>query len=212
MNACAVYPEDQNAKDGTTTATYTFVDSDPEPGGNEYIVAARYNGKAFTSNTAVAAVSSNRAVGSLRFGELQVAGTETQSTTYSKAFKVRQSPIVVVSAPSVKNTVGKILNLRSNNNTSFGASMEPFVKSDGTAYDVSKAESAGYLALPKDSTCYDLPNVLIGGEPLTLQCGSVSSVTTDVKHVTFEKAYPEGVVPVVIASAMRATADHATCD
>ena len=199
----AVYPEDQNARDGSTTATYTFVDSDPESGGNEYSVIARYNGKAFTSNTAVAAVSSNRAVGSLRFGELQVAGTETQSTTYAKAFKVRQSPIVVVSAPSVKNTVGKILDLRSNSNSSFSASMAPFVKSDGTPYDVSKAEMAGYLALPKDSTCYDLPNVLDGGEPLTLQCGSVSSVTTDVKHVTFEKAYPEGVVPVVIASAMR---------
>lgn len=202
----AVYPEDQNARDGSTTATYTFVDSDPESGGNEYSVIARYNGKAFTSNTAVAAVSSNRAVGSLRFGELQVAGTDAQTTTYATAFEKRKSPVVVLSAPSVKNTVGKILDLRSNSNSSFSASMEPFVKSDGTPYDVSKAEMAGYLALPKDSTCYDLPNVLDGGEPLTLQCGSVSSVTTDVKHVTFEKAYPEGVVPVVIASAMRATA------
>ncbi|MBR7052968.1 MAG: hypothetical protein IKI44_08310 [Bacteroidaceae bacterium] len=202
----AVYPEDQNARDGSTTASYAFVDNDPESGGNEYSVIARYNGKAFTSNTAVAAVSSNRAVGSLRFGELQVAGTDAQTTTYATAFEKRKSPIVVLSAPSVKNTVGKILDLRSNSNTSFSASMAPFVKSDGSPYDVSKAEMAGYLALPKDSTCYDLPNVLDGGEPLTLQCGSVSSVTTDVNHVTFEKAYPEGVVPVVIASAMRATA------
>ena len=202
----AVYPEDQNAKDGTTTATYTFTEADPETGGNTYRITARYNGKAFLSNEDVVAVSSNRAIGSLRFGELQVAGTETQTTNYAMAFKKRMSPIVVVSAPSAKNNVGKILDLRSNDNTSFGASMEPFVKSDGTPYDVSNAESAGYLALPKDSTCYDLPNVLDGGEPLTLQCGSVTSVTTDTKHVTFAKPYPEGVIPVVIASAMRLNA------
>lgn len=198
-----VYPEDQNAKDGETSATYTFVDDDPETGGNEYMVAARYNGKAFTSNSAVAAVSSNRAIGSLRFGELLLAGTETQSSTFALAFEKRKTPHVVLSVPSAKNTVGKIFNLRSTSNTSFGASMEPFVKSDGTQYDVSKAESAGYLALPKDSTCYDLPNVLDGGDPLTLQCGSISSVTTETEHITFEKAYPEGVVPVVIATAMR---------
>lgn len=199
----SVYPEDQNAKDGATLATYTFVDENPETGGNTYKINARYNTSYFISSPAVATVSNNRHIGSLRFGELQIAGTNNESTAYSQAFKARMTPITVLSAPTTKNDAGKILNLRNgSNNTTFVSAMAPFVKADGTAFDVSKAESAGYLALPKDSTCYDLPS-LSSNESLTLQCGSVSSVTTELQHVTFEKAYPEDVIPVVIATAVR---------
>ena len=195
-----VYPADQNAKDGTTSELYSFIDNNAPAGGNSYRVVVRYSSSSFISNEATVGVASNRSIGSLRYGEINVSGTEKNTVNYAKAFKNLSIPNLVYSAPSANNKVGKFFIIRTTSSNSFGLQQMPYVKADGTAVSVTNAESACYIALPKDSTCYDLPNVLDGGNPLTLQCGQISQVGLTNVHVSFEKAYEEGVVPVVIVS------------
>lgn len=199
-----VYPADQNAKDGTSE-TYSFIDNNAPTGGNTYRVSVRYSTNSFISNESAVGVISNRSIGSLRYGEINIAGTEKISVTYSKSFKPAGSPVgsipnLVFSAPSASNKVGKFFIIRTTAAANFNVQQMPYVKTDGTDVSVTNTESACYMALPKDSTYYDLPNILDGGNPLTLQCGQISQVGLTNVHVTFEKAYEEGVVPVVIVS------------
>ncbi len=142
-------------------------------------------------------------IGSLRYGRISLSGTESSAVSYAQSFEKRKTPHVVLSAPGVSNKTGKFLNLRSNGNTSFSASMTPFVSSEGTPETLSNKESACYLALPKDSTAYSLPSVSDASERLLLQCGNVSGVGAERVHVSFSQPYPDGVIPVVIVTSVK---------
>ena len=203
----AVYPVDQNAKDNSTTATYTFTDPDAEIGPNTYKVIARYNGSNFSSNEAIVAVSSNGEIGYLRYGEAQLAGTTANDVNYAKSFEARKSPYVVLSAPTAKNNFGKFLNIQTSSVSKFSAVMTPFVKdASGELYTLTAAEAASYIALPKDSTYFEIPSIADPAISLKLQCGAApSKVGAENVHVTFDVPFDDGVTPVVIVTAIKPT-------
>ena len=203
----AVYPADQNAKDNTTTATYTFVDSEAVVGSNTYKVIARYNGSNFSSNEAIVGVSSNKDIGYLRYGEAQLTGTAANDVNYTKSFEARKSPYIVLSAPTAKNNFGKFLNIQTSSISKFSAVMTPFVKNtSGDLYDITAAEAASYIALPKDSTYFEIPSIADPAVSLKLQCGTASGkVGAENVHVTFDVPFDDGVIPVVIVTAIKST-------
>ena len=203
----AVYPADQNAKDNTTTETYSFIDEEPAIGSNVYQVVARYNGSNFSSNEAIVAVSSNKEIGYLRYGEAQVSGTTANEVNYAESFFLRKTPIVVISAPTTNNNFGKFLNIQSTSISKLLPVMTPFVKNkDGELYEITAAEAATYLALPKDSTYFELPSVTDPAVSLKFQCGTApSKVSNSNVHVTFDIPFDDGVTPVVVVSAIKPT-------
>ena len=205
VTAGAVYPADQDGKDGANTATYTYEDEEAAIGSNTYRVMARYNGVYFFSNEISVGVSNNRHVGYLRFGDAQVSSTSATEVNFSKSFQVRKSPNVVISAPSANNSFGKFMSLQSVATGKFTAIMTPFIKDNtGESYELSGTESAAYLALPKDSTYFELPSIEDPTKKLKLQCGTVSpKVAGENVHVTFDVPYDEGVTPIVIVSAIK---------
>ncbi len=148
----------------------------------------------------------NRLIGSLRYGRLALSGTKQSTADYARYFKTRMTPHVVLSAPGVANKSGKFLNIASAQITKFTAAMTPFAEGDGTPATLSNKESVCYLALPKDSTCYLLPSTSDASERLLLQCGNVSRVGEERVHVSFAKPYPDGVIPVVLVTAVKSNA------
>lgn len=203
----AVYPADQNAKDNTTTETYSFIDEEPAIGSNTYKLIARYNGNNFSSNEVIVAVSSNKEIGYLRYGEAQVSGTTANEVNYAKSFQQRKNPFVVISAPTTNNNFGKFLNIQTSSVSKFSAVMTPFVKNkNGELYEITAAEAATYLALPKDSTYFELPSVTDPAVSLKFQCGTApSKVSNSNVHVTFDVPFDDGVTPIVVVSAIKPT-------
>ena len=148
--------------------------------------------------------SENYNIGSLRYGRFQISGTDVHEETFSQKFETRKTPNTVLSAPTSKNKVGKFINLRSVAVNKISTVMTAFVDAEGNTGNMPAKESVCYLALPKDSTCYDLPSVYDKTQKLTLQCGTASNkVGKDAVHVSFTKPYAEGVIPVVIVTPVK---------
>ena len=149
----------------------------------------------------------NGKIGCLRYGKFHLSGTDAHTANFTKSFETRKTPNLVLSAPTVRNKSGKFLNIQANNVSKFTAAMKPYVKnSEGDLYDLTNMESAAYMALPKDTTVYALPSTTDATKYLTLQCGATpTKIAGENVHVTFEVPYKEGVKPVVIVSAVKAS-------
>mgnify|MGYP002851977639 CR=1 FL=1 len=200
-----VYPADQDNRDGASTAEYSFIDEEPEIGVSTYKVSARYNNNFITSNESSITLSQNYKIGYLRYGSALISDANDYEVVYAEPFiGSRKYPVLVTSVPSATNKFGKNVNMITETSSSlskFSLKMFPYIKSNGEANTISTAESIPYLALPKDSTEFYLPSVEDKTKTLLLQAGSQTNVGEESVHVSFNTPYPEGVIPVVIATA-----------
>ena len=183
-----VTPKDKSSA-GDLSYTYTDTLDALTPGLYTYHVVEYYDGnRKFTTSEASLSIAAANAIGALQYGELKIANAESVTTDIEPQ---EQAPYVVVGMISNKNTANGITNqIQTLAKTSFKFRFYPWTLTSPVNF--STAETASYLVLPADAV-WDLGN----GQMLISQ--SAGNIKGDEVLVTFPKAFPEGVTPVVVA-------------
>lgn len=179
--------KDQDSKAGST---YTFSETLQEVGLHTYRVTEYYDAKrkTFRTNEEGVTVAAALNVGSLQYGRLNILNTDLVTTDI-----VAQdvAPYVVTGLMSNRNAANGITGrLRSLSKSSFGFNLLPWAYP--TAVEIKTAEQMDYLILPADT-------ILELSDGFMLMSQKAGYVKGDVVEITFPKAFPEGVVPVVVA-------------
>lgn len=184
----AIIPvKDQTSKAGSA---YSFSETLEEVGLHTYRVTEYYDGKKknFKTNEQGVTMAAAMNVGSLQYGRLNILNTDLVTTDIVPQ---EVAPHVVTGLISNKNTANGITGrLRSLAKSSFGFNLLPWNYT--TPVEIKTAEQVDYLILPAD-TIFELDNDFM------LISQKAGNVKGDVVEITFPKAFPEGVVPVVVA-------------
>lgn len=181
-----IEPKDQTSKEG---ASYSYTATETESGLSYYRVVEYYNGgKKFTSDDYGVTVSAATSVGDLQYGQLKLSSAESVTTDI---IEQPANPIVVTGLVSNKNTANGITNqVQTITKKSFKFRLYPWNLS--TPVSITSAETVDYMVLPAD-TIWQL------GDEMMLISQKVGNVKGDEVSVTFPKAFPVGVTPVVVA-------------
>ena len=180
-----VDPKDKSSADDVS---YTFSETISDPGIYYYRATEYYEGKKFSSGETSITISAANAVGSLQYGELKVASTESVTTDI-----VAQdvAPYVVMGMASNKNTANGITNqIQTLSKSSFKFRFYPWQLT--TPVTFSSAETITYLVLPADTVYHLSDNMMI----MSQKAGTIKGEEVE---ITFPEAFPEGVTPVVLA-------------
>ncbi len=181
-----VKPQDMNGKNG---ANYSYEHQPEDIGIHYYRVTEYYNNKKkFTTNEATLTIAAAKNVGSLQYGQLSIASTETVTTDIESQEK---APYVVAGLVSNRNTKNGITNrISSLGKSSFSLSLYPWQLKEPV--EISKSENVDYMILPPD-TIFHLGNDMM---LISQKAGSIGATETE---VTFPQPFPEGITPVVVA-------------
>lgn len=181
-----IAPKDVNSKNGIT---YTVKDNPEEAGLHTYRIVEYVNGsKKFTTNEVSATISAAHAVGRLQYGQMKIGDNEVV-TTDIEAQEV--APYAVMGMVSNKNSGNGLANqITSLTKTSFKFRLNPWTLD--APVEMKNAESIDYLVLPADT-------VIHIGDDFMLISQKFGYVKGDELEVVFPEAFPEGVIPVVVA-------------
>lgn len=167
---------------------YTFNDNISDPGIYYYRATEYYEGKKFTTGETTVTISAANAVGSLQYGELKIANTESVTTDIATQ---DEAPYVVMGMVSNKNAGNGITNqIQSLGKTSFKFRFYPWQLTTPVAFNAT--ETVNYLILPPDTVYHLSDDMMI----ISQKAGSIKG---DEVEVTFPEAFPAGVTPVVVA-------------
>ena len=191
-----VTPKD---KTSASDVSYSYTDTISAPGLYYYHVVEYYNkGRKFTTSEASVTLAAANAVGSLQYGQLKIANDESVTTDLESQEAI---PYVVVGMISNKNQSNGITNqVQSIARTSFKFRFYPWQLTSPVA--ITAAETADYIVLPAD-TVFHL------SDDMMLISKKIGNVKGDEVEVTFPEAFPEGIVPVVVAQQNTSIATYA---
>ena len=191
-----VTPKDKNSSGGVS---YSYTATVDEPGTYTFQIRAKaYNNKYYTSSEAIVNVAPAQGTSEIQYGKLVLDNLDANTIYYSEEFDT--APCVFIGAMTNKNS-----SLRAGNRTAatngkdkFTYQLRPWSYDDGKKYEatMSKSEEIPFLALKAGNYTFGDIACEVG----TIKEGVASSdVTwTDTAEVAFEKAFPEGVTPVVL--------------
>ena len=154
------------------------------------------NTRRASENPSITIAASN-VIGSLQYGQLKIADTDAVVTDIEEQ---PRSPYVVMGMVTLKNSANGITNhLIKMNRNSFTFRFNPWQLPTPVAFK--NAETANYIVLPAD-TIWQL------SDDMMLISQKAGKVKNEVQ-VTFPKAFPEGVTPVVIAQQYSSSLSYA---
>ena len=176
-------------KTSASDVSYSYSETITEPGLYYFRVVEYYNnGKKFTSSEANVTLASATSIGSLQYGQMKIASSESVTTELDAQPTI---PYVVVGMASNKNQSNGITNqVQSLSKNSFKFRLYPWQLT--TPVSISTAETADYLVLPPDTVYHLSDDMMI----ISQKAGTIKG---DEVQVTFPEAFPEGVTPVVVA-------------
>lgn len=172
---------------------YSFVTSATETGLHTYQVKEYYtigaSKKNFTTSTYTVTIAAANSVGLLQYGQLSVAGEES---TTADLVAYEEVPYIVMGLVSNQNTKNGISNqIQAITKTNFKFRYQPWQLNEPVSID--KPETVDYIVLPKDT-------VIEINDKMMLMSQTVGKIKDEVVHITFPKAYPTGITPIVVAS------------
>lgn len=176
--------KDMNSKSG---ATYTYTDF-PEAGASYYRIASYPIGNTTAKYSNIISVTVGSANGdeTIQYGIIDITNLDAISIDFNT--ELASTPAIITGLYTIKNSTTTPVSLISSvTSKTFTYQMLPWVKS-GTQ-TVTTAEQVPFLAIQYGNYTYGNSDVEVGS----------AKVKADTTQVTFTKAFPEGVVPVVIA-------------
>ena len=180
-----VTPKDKSSKNDIS---YTFSDTPEGNGTFAYRVTEYYTGKNLITNEASLVIAASNYVGALQYGELSISNDETVKVGLSSQ---ETAPYVVMGMISNKNSANGIANqVVALNNGSFTFRFFPWRQT--TAVEFKNSETIDYISLPADKI-YHFDNGMM------LISQNAGNIKGDEVEVTFPEAFPDGVIPVVVA-------------
>ncbi len=180
-----VTPKDKSSKNDIS---YTFSDTPEGNGTFAYRVTEYYTGKKLITNEASLVIAASNYVGALQYGELSISNDETVKVGLSSQ---ETAPYVVMGMISNKNSANGIANqVVALNNGSFTFRFFPWRQT--TAVEFKNSETIDYISLPADKI-YHFDNGMM------LISQNAGNIKGDEVEVTFPEAFPDGVIPVVVA-------------
>ncbi len=191
-----ITPKDMNGKQAHN---YSY-EHQPEGIGVHYYRVTEYydNKKKMSTNETTVTIAAAKNVGSLQYGQLTVASTDAVTTDIEPQ---EEAPYVVAGLVSNRNTGNGITTqIRNMNKTSFSFRLYPWQLD--APVDFKRSESIDYLMLPPD-TIFHLDNDMM------LISQKIGSVRGSEVEVTFPQAFPEGVIPVVVAQQNTSVSSYA---
>ncbi|MCF0198382.1 MAG: hypothetical protein HUK02_03540 [Bacteroidaceae bacterium] len=191
-----ITPQDQNGKGGVSYS-YT-VGNLTDPGIYFFrVVTTDCNNLKHFSNDVSCTISAAYSVGSLLYGQLKIANTESVTTEFDEQ---EAAPYVVMGMVSNKNSANGITNqVQSLSVRSFRFRLHPWTLE--TPVEISSAETIDYLLLPPD-TVFHFDNGMM------LISQKIGNIKGDEVKVVFPEPFPEGVTPVVMAQQNTAVASY----
>ena len=177
--------KDQNNKDGVT---YTYTDTLSEAGAYYYRATSYPNGAKTPKYTGETSITIGSATGNdiIQYGTLSVTNTETIDTDFETSFS--ETPYLFMGLPTNKNPKMYPCNLISSvSKTRFTYQFLPWQQSGEQT--MTSTETIPFMAICAGN--YTFGNMAV-------EAGS-AKVKGDTTEIVFTQAFPEGVVPVVIA-------------
>ena len=186
-------------KTSASDVTYSYTDTITDPGIYYYHVVEYYNNaRKFTTSEVSVTLAAANSIGSLQYGQLKIANEESVTTDIDTQDAV---PYVVVGMISNKNQGNGITNqVQTLARTSFKFRFYPWQLTAPVTF--SAAETADYLVLPPD-TIFHL------SDDMKLITKKIGNIKGDEVEVAFPEAFPEGVIPVVVAQQNTSVATYA---
>ncbi len=190
-----VTPED---KSSNSDISYTYNDTITEIGIYNYRIVEYYDGKRFTTNETSVTIAAAQSVGSIFYGQLSIGSSDAVTTDIETQDK---APYVIMGMVSNKNASNGITNqVQSMGKSSFKFRFYPWTLNTPITFNY--AETVDYLLLPPD-TVYHL------GDDMMLVSQKAGNIKGDEVQITFPEAFPDGIVPVVLAQQNTAIASYA---
>lgn len=176
-------------KSSGSDLSYTWSDEVKDPGIYYYRVAEYYDGgKRFNSSEVSVTVATANNVGALFYGQMKLASTDVVTTDIEMQDK---APYAVMGMVSNKNASNGITNqVTGLARSSFKFRLYPWTLTEPVS--LSGAESVDFLLLPPDTIFHLSDDMML----ISQKAGMIKG---DEVQVTFPQAFPEGVVPVVVA-------------
>ncbi len=182
-----IEPTDKKSASGATYSyTYTVTDA-----GAYYFRIASYpvgGSNPKRSSELSLTVSSSNGTDKFQYGKLNITNLDNVVTDFSETFST--SPATFMGICTNRNSSlypGNLLT--SVSKTSFTYKISPWVKQSTTTTSLTNAEEIPFMAIEEG-------NYQFGG--LDAEVGIAKTSMTDTTEVTFAKAFPEGVTPIVI--------------
>ena len=186
-----ITPKDKNSAEGIS---YAYTDTVSESGAYIYrIQAVAHNNKKITTEEVTINVAPSKGTDKFQYGKLTIGSTEATTTYYSGTFD--ETPCVFTGAATNKNTKFYAGSIVKSNKTNFVYQFMPWVTTKED--NLSSTEEVPFLALQEGLHQFGDLNCEVG--VVTSNKATSSNPWTDITEVTFQKPFPEGVIPVVFA-------------
>ena len=181
----SVTPKD---KTGSGDQSYSLTYKLGEPGFYNFRVVDYYENRKHTTSEVNMTLSSASDIGAVQYGTLKIGNTESLTTSFQKQ---DVAPYIVTGMFTNNNQSNGITNqLLSVDQSSFKFRLYPWQLT--TPVNIGTTECVDFMALPPDTIIQLTPDMM-------LISASAGDITDEVSEIEFPQAYPEGVVPVVVA-------------
>jgi len=176
-------------KNSADDASYTFSTTVTDVGVSYFRVREYYDhGKNYISDEYSVTVAAAESIGSLQYGQLKIANTESVTSDIETQ---EQVPYVITGLISNKNSANGITNqIQTMAKSTFKFRFYPWALETPVSFN--SAETVDYMILPPD-TIYQL------NDDMMLISQKIGMVKGEEMSVAFPQAFPEGVTPVVVA-------------
>ena len=185
--------KDQNSKGGVS---YSYTMTVDEPGTYVFQVRERgYDNKYYTTNETTVNVAPAQGTNEIQFGKLIVENTSANTVYYTEP-TFDEKPCVFIGAITNKNAKFYAGNRTGATNEKNRFTYQPVPWQTTEAETMEKSEEVPFLALKEGNYTYGDMACEVGLVKEGVATGDVT--WTDTVQVTFQKAFPEGVTPVVL--------------
>ena len=183
--------KDQNSKGGVS---YSYTATVDEPGTYVFQIREKgYDNKFYTTNETTINVAPAQGTNEIQFGKLIVENINANTTYYTEQFE--EAPCVFIGTITNKNAKFYAGNrtAATNGKDRFTYQLLPWQTNEGA---MDKSEEIPFLAIQAGNYTYGDMACEVGVVKEGVTTGDVT--WTDTVEVTFQKAFPEGVTPVVL--------------
>lgn len=188
-----VEPQD---KKGSGSLSYSYTTTVDEPGTYTFQIRAKgYDKKYYTTSDATINVAPAQGTSEIQFGRLNVDNTNSNEVLYTETFE--EIPCVFIGTLTYSN-MSLLAGNRTgatNSKTKFTYQPLPWKTSTGS---LSKSEEIPFLALKPGNYTYGDMECEVGVSASNVAVDTLDYLWTDTTVVEFQKAFPEGVTPVVL--------------